>query len=81
MERRLPPQQDPDEAPDPQPSMDAADERLERLASGLGGDPAVALADICRHVVTERRYADSTRAVFAQILEQVRSALGQGGIR
>lgn len=81
MERRPPPQQDPDEALDGVPCRDAADERLERLANGVGGDPVASLAEVCRHVVTDRRYADSTRAVFAQILEQVRSALGQGGIR
>ncbi len=76
-----PPQQDPEEALETLPSRDAADERLDRIASRMGGDPASALVEVCRHVVTDRRYADSTRAVFAQILDQVRSALGQGGIR
>lgn len=81
MDRGYPPQQDPEEAPDAIPLVDGADERLQRLAKAVGGDPAASLAEVCRHVVSDRRYADSTRAVFAQILEQVRSALGQGGIR
>ena len=76
-----PPQQDPEEALESPPSADAGDERLAILSARIGGDPGVALGEVCRHVVTDRRYADSTRAVFAQIMEQVRSALGQGGIR
>ena len=33
---------------------------------------------LCRHVVGDRTYSDSTRAVFAELLEQVRSTLGRG---
>lgn len=76
-----PPQQDPEEALEALPSPDAHDERLARVSCAARADTPEALAEVCRHVMTDRRYADSTRAVFAQILGQVRAAPGQGGIR
>jgi hypothetical protein len=56
----------------------AAEERLAAAARRCAGDGPGAFAALCRHVVGDRSYADSTRAVFAELLEQVRSTLGRG---
>jgi hypothetical protein len=63
------------------PALDGADERLRDTAARAIGEPSAALSEVCRHVLSDRRYADSTRAVFAEILEQIRAGLGQGGLR
>jgi len=78
---RLPPESDPASAMESPPVLEPHDERLRETASRSAGDPTAALAEVCRHVLAEPRYADSTRAVFAEILEQIRAGLGQGGIR
>lgn len=63
-----------DETQLPAPEPDGGDERLARCARAVcdGGG----LAELCRHVVADRRYAASTRAVFQEMLEQVRGAIG-----
>lgn len=58
------------------PSATAAEERLRRSLAQLSGERA--LLNLCRHVVSDRTYADSTRAIFAELLEQVRSGIGRG---
>jgi hypothetical protein len=78
---RLPPESEPAAAMESPPVLDPHDERLREAVARSHGDSAAALAEVCRHVLAERRYAASTRAVFAEILEQVRAGLGQGGIR
>jgi len=75
------PDAEPAETLDLTPRLDAGDERLRAAAVRAGVGGAHALLEVCRHVMTDRRYADSTRAVFAEILEHVRAGLGQGGIR
>lgn len=70
------------DAPVNPPSMDGGDERvldcIAKLRSGAESqsDPR-ALGILCQHVVEDTRYKASTRAVFAEILEQIRCALGQ----
>jgi hypothetical protein len=56
----------------------AAEERLADVARRCSRGGPGALEDLCRHVIGDRTYADSTRAVFAELLEQIRSSLGRG---
>ena len=56
----------------------AAEERLAEAARRSTGSGSRALEELCRHVVGDRTYADSTRAIFAELLEQIRSSLGRG---
>jgi hypothetical protein len=56
----------------------AAEERLASAVERSRQQGPGAFLELCRHVVGDRAYADSTRAVFAELLEQARAALGRG---
>jgi hypothetical protein len=56
----------------------AAEERLTEAARRSAVSGSRGLEELCRHVVGDRTYADSTRAIFAELLEQIRSSLGRG---
>lgn len=60
------------------PASLASLERLDKASRESAASGPRALEALCMHVVSDRTYADSTRAVFAEILEQVRAALGRG---
>lgn len=55
----------------------AAEERLRGVIGQLEGDSARSWEALCRHVLADRTYADSTRALFAEIREQVRATTGR----
>jgi len=63
--------------PLPDPALAARERLVAAVARGKEDGPR-AFEAICRHVVGDRTYADSTRAVFAELLEQVRATLGRG---
>jgi len=62
---------------EPDPRERAAEERLRGLIRQLEGDSPRSWDALCRHVLADRTYADSTRALFAEIREQVRATLGR----
>lgn len=51
------------------------DERLERCAQLITATGS--FTELCQHVVADPRYAASTRALFQELLEQARAAIGQ----
>ncbi len=51
------------------------DERLARCAQLVSATGS--FTELCQQVVADPRYAASTRAVFQELLEQARGAIGQ----